>query len=127
MGSGWTEIPILMRQAEPWRTYEPFKYEYGGPLGPAAQSGVEAPNYVAPRAEYSLHSNQRGWQVLDTSESGYRIQSRAPAAAQLQIGALLVLLLEGESSWRIGIVRRLKRRTAEHTELGVEIIAGKSS
>jgi hypothetical protein len=123
VASGWTEIPILMRQSRPWITYQPFKYTYDSTVGPGALNGAKWRNTASPDGNDRLHLDRRGWQILDTSESGYRIQSRTRAGAQLPVGALLALLLEGESRWRIGIVRRLKRRTGGHTELGVEIIA----
>ena len=87
-------------------------------LGRAAAKSKDTGN-----VKDNLHPDRRGWQVIDTSESGCRIQSSTKGAANLQIGHLLCLLLEGDSRWRVGIVRRLKRRTAEHTELGIEIIA----
>ena len=124
MASGWAEIPVLMRQSHPWKTHEPHKYTYDSAAGPAGLGGTEAPRKVATGAHDSLFPEQRGWQVLDISDSGCRIESRTRQAAQLQVGGLLVLLMKGESRRRVGIVRRLKRRTAEHTELGVEIITG---
>jgi hypothetical protein len=87
---------------------------------------VQTPKNYPSTVKDNLHPDRRGWQVLDTSESGCRIQSTTQQAAHLRIGSLLALLLEGDTCWRIGIVRRLKRRTAEHTELGLEIIAENS-
>ena len=63
------------------------------------------------------------WQMHDTSDSGVRIMSSTREAQKQQIGALLALRAEGDLRWQIGIVRRLRRRTAEHTELGVEVVA----
>ena len=63
------------------------------------------------------------WQMHDTSDSGVRIMSSTREAQKQQIGALLAVRADGDPRWQIGIVRRLRRRTAEHTELGVEIVA----
>ena len=63
------------------------------------------------------------WQMHDTSDSGVLIMSSTREAQKQQIGALLALRAEGDLRWQIGIVRRLRRRTAEHTELGVEVVA----
>lgn len=124
VAAGWEEIPLMMRKARPWLANEPVKYSYEGPAGTAALQGTGAPRRAkSVTIKEALLPEQRGWQVKDSSDSGLRIESRTRAAAQLQIGDLLVLLLEGESRWRIGLVRRLKRRTAEHTEIGVEVIA----
>ena len=122
VASGWVEIPTLMRQGRPWRTYEPNKYTYDGLGGPPSSTGTEAPRKVVDGSSEHLHPEQRGWQVLDLSDSGCRLESRTRHAAQMLVGNLLVLLFDGDSRWRIGIVRRLRRRTAEHTEIGIEII-----
>ena len=63
------------------------------------------------------------WQMHDASDSGVRIMSSTREAQKQQIGALVALKIDGDPRWQVGIVRRLRRRTAEHTELGVEIIA----
>lgn len=120
VASGWMEIPILMRNMRPWQPTEPFKYTYGDNTGAAATISkgrrMEAPVDALPH-------DRRGWELLDTSESGYRIQSRTRSGALLQVGALIALLPHEENGKRVGIVRRLKRRTADHTEVGVEIIS----
>ena len=120
---GWNAIAILMREARPWRPHDPYKYTFDDAAELVALGRAQAQKKDAANVKENLHPDRRGWQVLDTSESGCRIQSSTRNAANLQIGDLLGLLLEGDSRWRIGIVRRLKRRTAEHTELGIEIIA----
>ena len=118
---GWAEIAILLREARPWRPHDPYKYTYDDAAELVALGRAQKKD--SRTAQENLHPDRRGWQVIDTSESGCRIQSSTKPAANLQIGDLLGLLLEGDSRWRAGIVRRLKRRTAEHTELGIEIIA----
>lgn len=120
---GWAAIAILMREARPWRPHDPYKYTYDDATELVALGRAQVAKKDQSNTKENLHPDRRGWQVLDTSESGCRIESVTRQAAQLQIGSLLGLLLEGDSRWRIGIVRRLKRRTAEHTELGIEIIA----
>ena len=63
------------------------------------------------------------WQMHDASDSGVRIMSSTREAQKQQIGALLALRVEPDPRWQVGVVRRLRRRTSEHTELGVEVIA----
>jgi hypothetical protein len=120
---GWSEIAVLMRESRPWRPHDPYKYTFDDAVELVALGHTRIAKKDSSNTKENLHPDRRGWQVLDTSESGCRIESATPRAAQLQIGSLLGLLSEGDSRWRIGIVRRLKRRTAEHTELGIEIIA----
>jgi cyclic-di-GMP-binding protein len=63
------------------------------------------------------------WQIHDTSDSGFRLRSASRQATQQRPGALLALQLEDDPRWQLGIVRRLRRVSAEQTELGVEIIS----
>lgn len=123
---GWAEIGLMMREARPWRPHDPYKYSYDDATELVALGRAQGPKKDRQVDKDNLHPDRRGWEVLDMSESGCRIQSTTRRAAQLQIGNLLGLLLEGDTRWRIGVVRRLKRRTAEHTELGLEVIAESS-
>ncbi|MEO8133464.1 MAG: hypothetical protein ABI831_05785 [Betaproteobacteria bacterium] len=63
------------------------------------------------------------WQVHDASDSGFRVRSSPALMAGHRLGALLVLEIEGDKRWQVGIVRRLKKLNAEQIELGVEVIA----
>jgi hypothetical protein len=63
------------------------------------------------------------WQVLDSSESGYRLRTVLHRGGPLRIGAMLALRVEDEARWQLGIVRRLKRINAEQNEAGVEVIS----
>jgi hypothetical protein len=67
--------------------------------------------------------NVSGWRIHDASESGCKVVSQVPEAAQQKLGGLLGIQDEGDTRWKIGIVRRLKIISREQTELGVEIIA----
>jgi len=37
------------------------------------------------------------------------------------------LLRENDERWRVAVIRRLRRRTADHTELGLEVLADSST
>jgi len=63
------------------------------------------------------------WQVLDSSESGYRLRTVLHRGGTLRIGAMLALRIEDEARWQLGIIRRLKRVNAEQSEAGVEVIS----
>lgn len=78
---------------------------------------------LLPGAGSGLLPGQTGWQLQDTSDSGVRILSRAGEAQKLQAGALVALRDGGDMRWQAGIVRRVRRRTGEFTELGVERIS----
>ena len=124
LATGWNEMAIFMREARPWKPHDPYHYTYDEASDLVAvgrtkdKKGSIADN---------LHPDRRGWRIQDTSETGCRIVSTTKQAAQMQLGALVGLLREQDSRWRIAVVRRLKRRTADHTELGLEVIAETST
>jgi cyclic-di-GMP-binding protein len=123
VAAGWTAIARAMRVSAVRRPHEPRQYTYDEATTLSVHGHVR-------HAQRDRHGNtimpdpgQHGWYLHDISKSGARIVSASKEAQQQQIGALLALQPDGDTHWRIGIVRRLRRRTAEHTELGVEIIA----
>ncbi len=59
----------------------------------------------------------------DTSDSGCRLVSVSSEAAAQNLGTILGVQEHGDSRWKIGIVRRLKKLAGGRTELGVEIVA----
>ncbi len=119
VAAGWTEIAIFMREAWPWKKHDPYRYTYED----ATKLSTHGRMVKKEAADASLHPDRRGWRIQDTSETGCRIVSATKQAAHMQLGALVALLRETDARWRVGVVRRLKRRTAEHTELGLEILA----
>ena len=64
-----------------------------------------------------------GWKIHDFSESGCRLVSQTGAEAQQKLGGLLGIREAGDSRWKIGIIRRLKKFSGGQIELGVEIVA----
>ncbi|MEO8133465.1 MAG: hypothetical protein ABI831_05790 [Betaproteobacteria bacterium] len=126
VAAGWSEIAIFMRETRPWKPHDPYRYTYDDAADLVALGRTPPPKTDKPEGGKNLHPDRRGWQIHDTSETGCRIVSTTRQAAQIQLGALVTILRETDTRWRVAIVRRLKRRTAEHTELGLEIIADNS-
>jgi hypothetical protein len=126
VAAGWTEIAIFMREARPWKPHDPYHYTYDEASDLIAVGRTPAKDKKGSVAD-NLHPDRRGWRIQDVSETGCRIVSTTKQAAQMQLGVLVGLLRENEARWRVAVVRRLKRRTADHTELGLEIIAESSS
>lgn len=126
VAAGWAEISVIMREARPWRAHDPYHYTYDDAAELVARGRAPDPKPDKGDRAKNLHPDRRGWRILDTSETGCRIVSTTKQAAQLQLGALLAVLRETDERWRVAIIRRLKRRTAEHTELGLEVIAENS-
>ncbi|MEO8133463.1 MAG: hypothetical protein ABI831_05780 [Betaproteobacteria bacterium] len=65
----------------------------------------------------------QSWYMYDYSDSGCRLVSSSPVGAGHRLGALMGVQEQGDSRWRIAIVRRLKRFSGGRAELGVEVIA----
>jgi hypothetical protein len=127
VAAGWTEIGMFMREARPWRSHDPYHYTYDDAAELVARG--RAPEHKKADKDdlyKNLHPDRRGWRIQDISDTGCRIVSTTKQAAQLQLGALLAILRPGDERWRVAIIRRLKRRTAEHTEVGLEVIAESS-
>jgi hypothetical protein len=114
---GWQEIAPALSISALQRSQAPAGYHYDdyGRLRPDRDRVLPVPE--------SRRRDLNIWQVMDASESGYRIRTTAHHEGPLRLGALLALKLEDEARWQLGIVRRLKRLTAEQTELGVEVIS----
>ncbi|MEP6701397.1 MAG: hypothetical protein ABJB04_00310 [Betaproteobacteria bacterium] len=126
VSTGWSELSIFMREARPWKPHDPYHYTYDDATDLVARGRTPAPKGDKADGFNNLHPDRRGWKIHDISETGCRIVSTTKQAAQMQLGALVGLLRETDPTWRVAIVRRLKRRTADHTELGLEIIAENS-
>jgi len=126
VASGWTEIAIFMREAWPWKPHDPYHYTYDDAADLIARGRAPLPKGVHKDPGGNLHPDRRGWNIHDSSDTGCRIVSTTKQAAHMQLGALVALLRESDTRWRVAVVRRLKRRTSDHTELGLEIIAQSS-
>jgi hypothetical protein len=127
VATNWSEMAIFMREARPWKPHDPYHYTYDDAAELVARGRAPTPKSEKQQDAFAnLHPDRQGWQIHDTSETGCRIVSSTKQAAQLQLGTLVGLLRETDTRWRLAIIRRLKRRTAEHTELGLEIIAENS-
>lgn len=122
VAAGWADIGIYMREARPWRPHDPYQYTYDDTANLVAL-GRSSARVTEKAEEKKLYPDRRGWEIVDTSDTGCRIVSTTKRAAHLQLGALLAFLRETDSRWSISIIRRLKRRTADHTDLGLEVIA----
>jgi hypothetical protein len=114
----WSEIASALTVSAIQRSSAPAGYHYDdyGRLRP--NRGAATPAKETRRHDLNV------WQVMDSSESGYRIRtSSSPAVASLRLGILLALKVEDDARWQLAILRRLKRINAEQSELGVEVIS----
>ena len=123
VAAGWPAIIAAMRTGGSRRSSESHQYTYDDVLRLATLGKPQELQRDRYGNLVGRETDRHAWQVHDTSESGVRILSTAKEAQKLQIGALLALQADGDTRWQIGIVRRLRRRTADNTELGVEVIS----
>jgi hypothetical protein len=126
VANGWTEMAIFMREAWPWKPHDPYHYTYDDAADLVSRGRSPVAKMERKDAGSNLHPDRRGWNIQDSSDTGCRVVSTTKQASHMQLGALVALLRESDTSWRIAVVRRLKRRTTDHTELGLEIIADNS-
>lgn len=63
------------------------------------------------------------WAVKDMSHSGFRLVAPMDVATTITLGTLTALRAVGQSTWALGVVRRMRRLTAERAEIGLQIIA----
>ncbi len=63
------------------------------------------------------------WDVKDMSQTGFRLVAPMSVANAITLGTLAAIRGEGQSLWTLGIVRRMRRLTAERAEIGLQVIA----
>ncbi len=112
--------------------------------GPVAESRVQVGNYgdtmeiatfgrmrnenarardVA-RQRLATYAAQGGaWEVRDVSQTGYRLVAPMSVINAVTLGTLAAIRADAEPLWTLGIVRRMKRLTADRAEIGMQIIA----
>lgn len=116
---GIVELAAMLRGGHAEPIYR--KFRQGDPVELA--SGAVQPLPAAQDAiDFQVQKND-AWRMQDASESGVKLVSQTAEAAQQRLGSLLGILDEGQTRWKVGIVRRLKKFSGGHTELGVEIVS----
>ena len=63
------------------------------------------------------------WEIRDVSQTGYRLVAPMTIISLMTLGTLTAIRGHGDALWMLGIVRRMKRLTAERAEIGLQIIA----
>ncbi len=63
------------------------------------------------------------WEVKDISQTGFRLLAPMSIANMVTLGTLAALRPHGQTAWALGIVRRMKRMTADRAEIGLQVIA----
>lgn len=63
------------------------------------------------------------WEVKDMSQTGFRLIAPMSVANLVTLGTLAAIRPLGQTLWALGIVRRMKRLTADRGEIGLQVIA----
>ncbi|MCC7325263.1 MAG: hypothetical protein IT521_00470 [Burkholderiales bacterium] len=63
------------------------------------------------------------WEVKDVSQTGFRLLAPMSVANMVTLGTLAAIRPHGQTPWALGIVRRMKRLTADRGEIGLQVIA----
>jgi len=63
------------------------------------------------------------WEIKDVSQTGYRLLAPMSAAGVVTLGTLAAIRGHDDPTWTLGIVRRMKRMTADRAEIGMQVIA----
>jgi cyclic-di-GMP-binding protein len=63
------------------------------------------------------------WQVRDVSRSGLRLVAPMGAATSITLGMLAALRPQDGGAWMLGVVRRMRRLTADRAEVGLQLAA----
>ena len=63
------------------------------------------------------------WEIRDVSQTGYRLIAPMTIISSMTLGTLTAIRGQGDALWMLGIVRRMKRLTADRAEIGLQMIA----
>jgi hypothetical protein len=63
------------------------------------------------------------WEVKDVSQTGFRLLAPMSVANMVTLGTLAAIRPVAQTLWTLGIVRRMKRLTADRAEIGLQVIA----
>lgn len=63
------------------------------------------------------------WDVKDVSQTGFRLVAPMSAASTVTLNTLAAIRPHGHAFWTLGIVRRMKRLTADRAEIGLQVVA----
>ncbi|MEO8104253.1 MAG: hypothetical protein ABI790_17195 [Betaproteobacteria bacterium] len=98
-----------------------------GKVGEAlARTGSDLPlfdSHFAPGSETRDSENFLLWHIRDMSAGGLGLASAHTADADLAVGTLIMVAIEGETSWSLGrIVRKFKGLGESDTRFGIQVI-----
>jgi hypothetical protein len=63
------------------------------------------------------------WEMKDMSVSGFKLLAPTSIATEVTLSMLVAVHRRGENTWALGIVRRMRRLSADNAEIGLQLIA----
>ena len=63
------------------------------------------------------------WEMKDISASGFRLNAPMGAASELKLNTLVAIRRHDQEAWVLGIIRRMRRLSAQEAEIGLQLIA----
>lgn len=76
------------------------------------------------RRRIGAHAAPGGpWEAKDVSQTGFKLIAPIQVANAVTLGTLVAIHPHGQPRWTLGIIRRIKRTSADRAEIGLAIIA----
>jgi len=63
------------------------------------------------------------WEMKDISASGFRLYAPMSVATEVTLSMLVAINRGGQDAWVMGIVRRMRRLSADRADIGLQLIA----
>src|SRR6185437_14410663 len=76
------------------------------------------------RRRIGAHAAPGGpWEAKDVSQTGFKLVAPIQVANAVTLGTLVAIHPHGQPRWTLGIIRRMKRTSADRAEIGLQVIA----
>ena len=76
------------------------------------------------RRRIGAHAAPGGpWEAKDVSQTGFKLIAPIQVANAVTLGTLVAIHPHGQPRWTLGIIRRMKRTSADSAEIGLAVIA----
>jgi hypothetical protein len=76
------------------------------------------------RRRIGAHAAPGGpWEAKDVSQTGFKLVAPIQVANAVTLGTLVAIHPHGQPRWTLGIIRRMKRTSADRAEIGLAVVA----
>jgi hypothetical protein len=125
---GFSRISAYLREEEP--SFVP-SFETGASFGGTLELAVFGRNRnegdrrteMSRRRLAQFAASGGPWEIKDVSQTGFRLLAPMSVTNAVTLGTMVAIRPEGQAIWTLGIVRRMKRMTADRAEIGLQVIA----